>query len=220
MGLSVPSDVGRGACAESIEAFLRAAETFSEYELLAASRCHGWSRLDVVAHVLAGWQEMLGGLVSPVDDEVTVDAASYWPAFAAQYPSDDPVPSLMAQRRRNAAYVRPASAITQLGDVAAALSRGVDALSDDRVLWQGHVFAPGDFLAIWAVEDVVHHLDLLTEEPAPGGALALARATIEALIEQPLPEAWDDEEATLNGTGRVRVPRGMEALERRLPAIS
>src|SRR3954462_7796975 len=100
MGLSVSLEVGRSACAESIDAFVRAVDSFNEYELLGASRCHGWSRLDVVTHVLAGWQEMLGGIVSLVDDEATVDAASYWPAFAKEYAAGDPVPVLMSQRRR------------------------------------------------------------------------------------------------------------------------
>ena len=219
MGLSVSLEEGRTACADSVDAFLRAAQAFGEYELLGASRCHGWTRLDVVAHVLAGWQEMLGGMVSPVDDEPSVDTATYWPAFAADYPMDDPVPSLMAQRRRTAAYVRPASALGQLRDVTAPLQRGIAALPDRHVLWQGHVFAPGDFLAIWAVENVVHHLDLLTEEPAPPAALALTRATVEALVGQRLPPAWDDEEATLNGTGRAPVPEEAEGLASQLPAL-
>src|SRR3990170_2107129 len=101
MGFSVSIDSGRAACTDSIDAFLRAVESFSEHELLDASRCHGWSRLEVVTHVLAGWQEMLGGMVSPVDDDPSVDAATYWPAFAAEYSTDDPVAVLMSQRRRS-----------------------------------------------------------------------------------------------------------------------
>jgi hypothetical protein len=220
MGLSVSLDNGRAACAESIDAFVSAVETFSEYELLDASRCHGWSRLDVVTHVLAGWQEMLGGMVSPVDDEPSVDAATYWSAFAAEYSTDDPVPALMSQRRRSSAYARPASATAQLRDVAAAVGRGVLSLDDRRCLWQGHVFAAGDFLAIWAVEDVVHHLDLLSDEPAPANALRLARQTIEALIAQPLPGAWDDKEAVLVGTGRLSLPDGLGPVGDLLPALS
>lgn len=114
MGLHVALEDGRVACAESITAFVQAVEGFDELELLDASRCRGWSRLDVVVHVIAGWQEMLQGLVSRVDDEPTVDAASYWPAFAAQFATDDPVPTLMSQRRRTSAYPRPASATAEL----------------------------------------------------------------------------------------------------------
>ena len=220
MELSASIDDGRAACVDSIDAFLCAVETFSEYELLDASRCHGWSRLDVVTHVLAGWQEMLGGMVSPVDDEPSVDAASYWSAFATEYSTDDPVPVLMSQRRRSSAYARPASATAQLHDVAATVRRGVAHFQDRPCLWQGHVFAAGDFLAVWAVEDVVHHLDLLSDEPAPPNALRLARATIEALIAQPLPGVCGDEEAVLMGTGRLPLPDGLRAVADLLPALS
>jgi hypothetical protein len=96
----------------------------SEYDLLGASRCHGWTRIDVVVHVIAGCEEMLGGLVSPVPDSPTVDAASYWNAFNEQYGGNDPVDVLMSQRRRTAAHARPASALQQLRDVGEALLRG------------------------------------------------------------------------------------------------
>ena len=219
MGFSVSLDEARTACVDSIDAFVRAVESFSEYDLLGSSRCYGWTRLDVTVHVLGGWQEMLGGMVSPVESEPTVDAATYWPAFAAEYAADDPVPTLTAQRRRAAAYARPASARVQLRDVAAAVRRGVVSHRDRRCLWQGHVFAAGDFLAIWAVEDVVHHLDLVSVEPAPATALRLARATVEALIEQPLPAMMSDQEATLIGTGRSPAPAGLDAVAARLPAL-
>lgn len=218
--LTVAVDDGRTACTESIEAFLRAVDALSEYELLDVSRCHGWTRLDVVVHVLAGWQEMLGGLVSVADADPTVGAATYWSAFAIQYATDDPVPALMAQRRRTAAYARPSSATAQMHDVATALLQGVGACQDLRYLWQGHVFTAGDFLAVWAVEDVVHQLDLLSDEPAPSSALKLARATIEALIDEPVPTSWPDLDAVLIGTGRMPVPAESGTVGARLPALS
>lgn len=219
MGLTVPFDDGRAACAESIQAFVRAVDGFSEHDLFGASRCHGWTRLDVAVHVLNGWHEMLGGLVSAVDAEPTVDAATYWPAFAAQFADDDPVGTLMAQRRRSAAYARPSSATEHLHDVASALVRGVADCDDGQYLWQGHVFTAGDFLAVWAVEDVVHHLDLLSDQPAPANALLLARATIEGLLGEPVPRTWTDLDATLIGTGRVPVPTGSGSIAARLPAF-
>ena len=219
MGLTVALDDGRTACAESIEAFVRAVDALSEYELLGASRCHGWTPLDVAVHVLAGWQEMLGGLVSVDDSDPTVDAATYWSAFATEYATDDPVPTLMSQRRRSAAYARPSSATAQMHDVASALMRGVMACEDRRYLWQGHVFTAGDFLAVWAVEVVVHQLDLLSDEPAPPSALKLARATIEALIDQTVPTTWTDLDVTLIGTGRTPVPAGSGTIASRLPAF-
>lgn len=219
MGLSVGVEAARAACLESTDAFMAAVGSLSEYELLGASRCHGWSRLDVVVHVIAGWQEMLGGLVSPTDAEPSVDAATYWTAFAEEYATDDPVPVVMSQRRRTAAYVRPASATAHLRDVAAMVGRGARSHPDRPCLWQGHVFTAGDFLAIWAVENVVHQLDVRADLPAPVGALRLARATIEALVGQPLPAGWADVDAVLVGTGRAPVPADAGEIAARLPAL-
>lgn len=114
MSLGITLDAGRTACTDSIAAFLRAVDGLSEYELLGASRCHGWTRLDVVVHVIAGWQDMLSGRVSTVDAEPTVDAATYWSAFASEYAGEDPILSLMSQRRRSSFYTRPALARSQL----------------------------------------------------------------------------------------------------------
>jgi hypothetical protein len=218
VALTVDLERGRRAFAESVESFVRAVDGFDEYALLGSSRCHGWTRLDAVVHVIAGWTEMLGGLVSVVDTEPTVDAASYWPAFAAEY-AGDPLPPLLAQRRRTTAYARPASAVEQLHDVAAAMLRGAEGVRDVRYLWQAHVFEPGDFLAIWAVEDVIHHLDLLSQEPPPADALELARSTVEALAGATFPEAWAAQDVVLVGTGRLPVPDGLGALGDRLPVL-
>ena len=181
MALTVDLETGRTAFADSVTAFVRAVDAFDEWDLLGASRCHGWTRLDVAVHVTAGWQEMLGGFVSPVEGPPTVDAASYWPAFDEEYADPDPVVPLMAQRRRSATYLRPDFARRQLRDVAGAVLRGAASCSEGHFSWQGHVFTAGDFLAIWAVEDVIHQVDLLGEEPVPESALALARATVAEL---------------------------------------
>jgi len=180
MGLTVDLETGRTAFIDSVRGFVAAADGFDEWSLLDASRCHGWSRLDVVVHVVAGWQEMLGGFVSPVDDPPTVDAASYWPAFDEEF-DDDPLLVLMAQLRRTATYSRPDAARGQMHDVADAVLRGAASCADRPLRWQGHVFTAGDFLTIWAVEDVIHQVDLLGDEPLPSSALDLARATVAEL---------------------------------------
>ncbi len=218
MSLTVGLETGRTACLDSVTGLVQAVESFSEHDLLGPSRCHGWTRLDAVVHVVAGWQEMLAGLVCLVEEQPTVDAASYWPEFAAAFGGGDPVPALMAQRRRTAAYLRPADAVEQLHELAESLRRGVAALPDRACAWQGHVFAAGDFLAIWAVEHAVHHLDLCSSVPAPASALALTRATVEALA-GPLPADWSDEKAVLVGAGRVPVPDGLGETAARLPAL-
>ncbi|WP_299039164.1 maleylpyruvate isomerase N-terminal domain-containing protein [uncultured Pseudokineococcus sp.] len=217
MSLSVPADFGRAAFVESVEAFVCTVDGLEELELLGASRCHGWTRLDVVVHVLAGWQEVLGGLVSRTSDRPTVDAASYWTGFAAATAGEDPVAELMAQRRRTASFARPSSAVAQLRDVAAAVQRGAAGPEEGRV-FQGEVLTVGDFLATWAVEDVVHHLDLRCEGAVPAKALGLARTTIEELAGQVLPTD-DDVEAVLVGAGRRSAPAGWGDVARRVPVL-
>lgn len=133
MPLSIPLPDAAAACAESVDSFVVAAESLSEYDLLAPSRCHGWDRLDVVTHTIGGWQEMLAGFVSPVAGPPTVDAASYWPAFDEQYGGENPVDALMRQRRRTAAFARQ-DALAQLRDVGAAVRRGVASATG---LWDG-----------------------------------------------------------------------------------
>lgn len=123
----------------------------------------------------------------------------------------------MAQRRRTATYLRPSAAAAQLDEVGEALLRGVGACPDRSLLWQGHVFTAGDFLAVWAVENFVHLLDLGCAQSAPPGALGLVRATVEALVEEPLPAGWSDLDAALIGTGRV--PEGTGTVAARLPAL-
>ncbi|HZC52545.1 MAG TPA: maleylpyruvate isomerase N-terminal domain-containing protein, partial [Mycobacterium sp.] len=206
MPLTVPPDRAGPAFDGSVEAFCDAVASLTEWDLLGSSRCHGWTRLDLAVHVVAGWQEMLGGFVTVVDDEPTVDAASYWPAFADLTSGSDRVEVLMALRRRAAAYLRPSSLLAQLREVADAVLSASRTIRAQPCRWQGKVFAPGDFLAIWAVENVVHHLDLLVDDPPPSSGLALARATIEALAAGPLPVEWTDEQAVLIGTGRIAVP--------------
>lgn len=171
------------------------------------------------AHVIAGWQEMLAGLVCVVDDEPSVDAATYWSAFASEYADEDHVAVLMAQRRRASAYAMPSSATAQLHDVADAVLAGVAGCTAAHRRWQGHVFAAGDFLAVWAVEDVVHHLDLRVDEPAPSSALALTRETVEALLGEPLPRVLTDVQAVLVGSGRLPIPEDARHLAARLPAL-
>ena len=80
----------------------------------------------------------------------------------------------------------------------------------------------GDFLATWAVELTVHHLDLNRELTVPDpttAALALSRSTVEELAGGPLPADLSDVEAVLIGTGRAPVPSGEGWTGLRLPAL-
>jgi hypothetical protein len=195
-----------GLLRDQLAAFVAAAESFSDYDLLAASRCHGWSRLDTVVHVRAGLEEMLGDCAAQVDDRPDHDAASYWETFATDH-DDDPVPQILWMRRTAAAYNRPSGALRHLHDVAATADHAVGRMPDHAVLFQGKRMTSGDFLATWVVELAVHHLDLGEEAGHPTEAsLHVVRRTVEAIADVELPAEWSDVDAALVSLGREPLP--------------
>jgi hypothetical protein len=227
MPLSVAHEDGRRAFLDQLARFVDACGALSDVELLAASRCRGWAVLDAVVHVRAGVEEMLFGIVAPTDASADTDAASYW---AAAVPTNDTgaddVAGILWTRRTASAYRRPSGAVAHLRSVADAVAGAVAGLPAGRLRFQGHVLSTGDFLATWAVELAVHHVDLGREVDVGSPtdeSLALTRATIEALLGAPLPGRLDDRTALLLGTGRT-VPTADQArllgeLADRLPVL-
>lgn len=73
--------------------------------------------------------------------------------------------------------------------------------------FQNKVIPVGDFLATWAVQGAIHHLDLTVELPNVGSpassALALVRATLDGLVDTPIRTGWDDKRYALKCTGRL-----------------
>ena len=220
-------DVASAAFLGELDRWTTVLPALSDDELFAPSLCHGWARLDVATHVHLGLKEMFGGLVSPTEHPTTVDAASHW---AADPPTSgtgvDPSDHLRFVRLLASAYRRPSSLVVQFGHTAAALARGVRGLRHGRLLSQGHVLSSGDFLATWAAELAVHHLDLdlAREFPGPTAAsLTIARRTAEALAGGAMPARWDDADAVLRGWGRAGLDEEQRAeaggLAARLPAL-
>jgi hypothetical protein len=193
------------ACAAAIRALLAAVDELDDRALLEPSRCFGWNRLDTVIHVHLGWQEMLLGMVSPTAAEPDVDAASYWRTDPpGNDDSTDALDQITYLHRLGSAYRRPTGAVGHLRITAETLAGAVERMTPGRVRFQGHVIETGDFLATWATETAVHHLDLDLGAGAPGpdpAALRLARQTAEALAGGPI-EATDDVEAALRGWDR------------------
>jgi hypothetical protein len=199
-----------------LDAFVAAAESFSEYDLLGASRVHGWTRLEAVVHSRAGLEEMVGVCAAQVDDPPDHDAASYWATFAAA--DDDPVPGILWMRRTATAYNRPEGALRHLRDVASTARIALEGMPDHPVLFQGKTMTSGDFLVTWVVELAVHQLDLGDDagHPTPG-SLRAVRRTVEALADVDLPDEWDDETAALLALGRVPLPDTAGAFADQLP---
>jgi uncharacterized protein (TIGR03083 family) len=205
--MNVPYAVAAAAMQGQLRRLLQAVDHLDDRALLESSRCLGWSRADVLAHVHLGLQEMLLGLVDPTDADPDTDAASYW---RVEPPSNDPgsdeLDNLRFARLLASAYRRPTGLLGHLRPTVAGVSRAIEALRAPAVNFQGHVLSGGDFLATWATELAVHHLDLDLDNALPGpdpAALRLARQTGDALADQPSPADWDDEHAVLAGWSRL-----------------
>lgn len=205
-----------GLMRDQLDAFVAAARSYSDYDLLGASRVHGWSRLEVVVHCRLGLEEMAGVCAMQVDDAPDHDAASYWASFAAD--DDDRVPHIMWMRRTASAYNQPEGALRHLDDVAAMLRVALAGMPDRPVLFQGKTMTSGDFLATWVVELAVHQLDLGegAGRPTPG-SLRAVRRTVEAIADADLPETWGDEDAALIALGRRPLPEDAARLADVLP---
>jgi uncharacterized protein (TIGR03083 family) len=203
--MQVEHEPAARACAAAIRALLTAANGLDDQELLEPSRCPGWSRLNALMHVHLGLQDMLLGMASPTEAEPDVDAASYWRTDPPSNDGDaDPIDHFGFLYRFSSAYRRPHQAVGHLRHTAETLAAAVERMTPGRLRFQGHVLDSGDFLATWATEVAVHHLDLDLAADAPGPdpeALRLARRTAETLAGGPI-EGADDVEATLRGWDR------------------
>lgn len=74
--LHVEHATGKVGFLDGLGAFLDVVERFNDDDLVAASRCRGWTVGDVVVHVHLGLQDMLVGLVTPTTEAADTDAAS------------------------------------------------------------------------------------------------------------------------------------------------
>lgn len=201
---------GRDAFVAELALLLGIASDLSDHDLLAVSRCRGWTVADVLTHVHLGLQEMLLGIVSPTESRPTVDAATYW----AQAPaSNDDAASdtdhVRYVRLVTSAYQKPTGGIHHLAATGSAVMRAATRSPATNLDFQGHVIATGDFYATWAVELAVHHLDLglelVTESPV-AAAIRLARQTVEELAGGAFPPSISETDVILIGTGRVTAP--------------
>ena len=182
------------------------AASLSDEQTLLASRCRGWAVCDVLCHLDLGMVEILVALASPTDRPADTDFAAYWRDCCA--PGEPDLGHARWVRLVASAYQRPGGLVRHMRlTTGAALRQAQAAPADRRLDFQGHVIDMGDFLATWVVEGAVHHLDLTVElpdapPPAPA-SLQVTRETLDALLGEPSPAAWDDATYALKGTGRL-----------------
>jgi uncharacterized protein (TIGR03083 family) len=201
-------DRARAAMMESYQAVTEDAGKLDDDELARPSGCRGWSRGDLLFHMLLDAQRALVTFATPASGEPDVDFISYWAPFrpgaegyaaharfvrrvASSYRSDLVIAGLWAETAAAAAHA------------AAALPAGV------KLATQGHVLRAGDFLATLAVEATVHHLDLVAGDESLAGpsgpGLAVARHTLDGVLGESAPAGWDDADYVLKATGRARL---------------
>lgn len=221
-------DAGRGqlAMAASYQAVTADLERLGEEDLARPSRCLGWTRADLLFHLLLDAQRALITLATPVTEPADSDFVSYWTPFRPGAAGYDAHARFV--RRSAAAYQSDLAIVARWTETAAAAANAATAGPDAaRVSTQGHILAAGDFLATLAVEATIHHLDLVAGDQALAGpsgpGLAITRATLDGLLGQPVPAGWDDAEYVLKATGRMpltgndRAPLG--ALADRFPLL-
>lgn len=162
------ADRAQRAVAAAYQAVTADLERLDEGELARPSRCFGWTRADLLYHMLLDAQRALVTFATPATGTADVDFVSYWAPFrpgAEGYGAH-----ARFVRRAASAYQSPRVIVAQWGETAAAVAYTARALpADAKVATQGHVLAARDFLATLAVEATIHHLDLVAGDHALAG---------------------------------------------------
>jgi hypothetical protein len=182
----------------------------SDRDLLAATRCRGWTVGDLLFHMTCDAQRALVTFATPVRGAPDVDFATYWDPFQ---PAGDESDFDHVRRTRLAASTLSPQDLRELWiDTAAAVMIAARRLDPAQPLaTQGHVLTPSDFLSTLVVEATIHLLDLTLELPnataPPPAALRTVRRTLDARLGSPIRAAWDDTTYALKATGRSPLDR-------------
>ncbi|MFI1380081.1 maleylpyruvate isomerase N-terminal domain-containing protein [Embleya sp. NPDC020886] len=185
---------------------LRAAVAeLGDEDFVRPSGCAGWLVRDLVCHLVIDAQDVLITLVTPVDEEPTRDAVTYWAVSRTPPTGEDPLDALIV--RLAAAYREPGLLKFHLDDVGSAAGRAADLVDRGlRVGTQDQVLTAGDYLDAYVLEWTMHHLDLIAHLPdaaePPAEGLARTRAMVEKIAGIAFPASFSDRDALLIGTGR------------------
>jgi hypothetical protein len=122
---------GQAAFLDQLATLLMVCTRLDDDQLLAASRCRGWTVGDVLVHVHLGLQDMLLGVVWPADPDPDTDAASYWRLpVPTNDPQADQVAAVRFVRLWAAVYRRPTGLVAHLRPTAEGVARAVSALPE------------------------------------------------------------------------------------------
>jgi uncharacterized protein (TIGR03083 family) len=216
----------RAAMVASYQAVTSDAGRLGEDELARPSFCQGWSRADLLFHLLLDAQRALVTFATPAAGEPDVDFVSYWAPFRPGAEGYDEHARLV--RRVASSYRSDLVIVALWTETAAAAARAAAALpAGAKLATQGHVLSAADFLATLAVEATIHHLDLAAGDgnlAGPSGpGLAVTRETLDGALGQQVPAGWDDVTFVLKATGRAELTDGdrtrLGALAARFPLL-
>jgi uncharacterized protein (TIGR03083 family) len=204
----------RAAVVASYRALTDDVGKLDEDGLARPSGCRGWSRADLLFHVLLDAQRALVTFATPAAGEPDADFVSYWAPFRPGAEGYDAHARFV--RRVASSYRSDLVIAGQWAETAAAAARAAATLpADANVATQGHVLVAGDFLATLAVEATIHHLDLKAGDESLAGpsgpGLAVVRETLDGALGQPVPVGWDDVDYALKATGRAELSAGDRA---------
>jgi uncharacterized protein (TIGR03083 family) len=204
----IESGRARVAVAASYQAVTDDVKTLDDDELARPSGCRGWTRGDLLFHMLLDAQRALVTFATPASGEPDVDFISYWAPFrpgAEGYAAD-----ARFVRRAASAYRSDLVIAGLWAETAAAAAHAAATLpAEVGLATQGHVLFVGDFLATLAVEATIHHLDLVAGDESLAGpsgpGLAVVRQTLDGVLGEPVPVGWDDVDYVMKATGRAEL---------------
>jgi uncharacterized protein (TIGR03083 family) len=204
----IEADRARVAMMASYQAVTDDVGKLRDNELAWPSRCQGWSRADLLFHMLLDAQRAL------VTFEPDVDFVSYWVPFRPG--AEGYAGHARFVRRVASSYQSDLVIAAQWAETAAAATHAAALLpADVKVATQGHVLYAADFLATLAVEATIHHLDLAAGDKSLAGpsgpGLAVTRETLDGALGQPVPVGWNDVDYLLKATGRAELTDGDRA---------
>jgi uncharacterized protein (TIGR03083 family) len=198
----------RELAAAQIDLVREVVEGLSDADLTAPTACAGWLAAHLLVHVRLGLAEATGSFAEPAGpgEPVDRDFVSYWRDWPA---ATEPVTfaSVRWHWANASAYSLASEFRRHFTDTARAAAGVSLRAPSSRFRIQEHVMEAEDILAIWTVELVVHHLDLIAHLPGRPGplpeAVTLTARTLDGLLGTARPPAWDDLTYVLKGTGRL-----------------
>jgi Mycothiol maleylpyruvate isomerase N-terminal domain len=168
--------------------------------------CAGWAVRDLVHHLLGDAQRALVALATPASGPADKDAMTYWVSSPGAPEADSR--GIRASRTMASQWRLDFLTATFAETAAAVLTLAGRAAPEEFVATQGQVLCVDDLLATLVVEATIHHLDMTVDLHRAGPRsepVEVTRATLDALLGRPTPQAWNSEQWLRAATGRAEL---------------